>query len=118
VVVTALAASVGAGCNSGGTELELVEGVTVEVDVVDNAYEPQALEVAAGTEVRFTNRGRNEHDVVPVEGGDELAISLDELAPGTTVTRRLTTPGTYDYYCSIHGTETAGMIGTITVTGG
>jgi plastocyanin len=118
--VAAAAASFGA-CNSDGAEVVLVEGVTVDVDVLDNTYEPEALEVAAGTEVRFTNRGRNEHDVVPVDGGDDadgLAVSLDELEPGASVTRRLTAPGTYDYYCSIHGTETAGMIGTVTVTGG
>jgi plastocyanin len=107
-----------AGCGDDDPAVELVEGVTAEVVVVDNDYEPEAIEVAAGTEVRFSNRGRNEHDVIPVDGNDELTITLQELVPGTTVVRRLTVPGTYPYYCSIHGTETAGMIGSITVTGG
>lgn len=99
--------------------VELVEGVVAEVRVVDNTYEPDDLEVAAGTEVRFVNRGRNEHDVIPVDADqEELTVTLQELPPGESVSRRLTVPGTFDFYCSIHGTETAGMIGSITVTEG
>lgn len=99
--------------------MELVEGVEVVVLTLDNSYSPDRLEVAAGTEVRFDNRGRNDHDVIPVDPDqDALTVTLDELPPGEAVTRRLTVPGTYDFYCSIHGTETAGMIGSITVTEG
>ena len=29
-----------------------------------------------------------------------------------------TEPGVYDYYCSIHGTTTAGMVGSVTVADG
>ncbi|MGK2950360.1 MAG: cupredoxin domain-containing protein [Acidimicrobiales bacterium] len=121
-VVGAAALVAVAGCGGGGGDdapVELVEGVVVDVRVVDNSYEPETLEVAAGTEVLFDNRGRNEHDVIPVDPErDEITITLEELPPGESVTRRLTQPGTYEYYCSIHGTETAGMIGSITVTEG
>ena len=84
----------------------------------DNTFEPEALTVAAGTTITFDNVGRNEHNVVPAEGtSDAIAVDVDDLAPGTAAERRLTEPGEYRYYCSIHGTETAGMVGTITVTG-
>jgi plastocyanin len=120
VLLAALLAGAAAGC--GGSEerpVALVEGVVVDVRVLDNSYAPDDLEVAAGTEVRFDNRGRNDHDVIPVDPDqDAVTITLDELPPGAVVTRRLTEPGTYAYYCSIHGTATAGMIGTITVTEG
>lgn len=106
----------GAACASDDPEVTLVEGVSVEITVIDNSYDPEAIEVQAGTEVVFSNRGRNDHDVLPVDDAqDALTIVLADLPPGATVTRRLTEPGTYDYYCSIHGTATAGMIGTITV---
>ena len=72
--------------------------------------------MAAGTEVVWENDGRNEHNVIPVEG-DEWGVEADEFAPGDSYSYRFTEPGTYDYYCSLHGTTTAGMVGSITVTG-
>lgn len=108
-----------AACGQTGGNVVLVEGVTVEVDAVDNAFEPEALEVAAGTEIEFVNQGRNEHDVVPVDDDqDAIRVDIQDLEPGATARRTLTEPGTYAYYCTIHGTPTAGMIGTITVTEG
>lgn len=84
----------------------------------DNTFEPAELSVPAGTTVVFDNVGRNEHNVIPAEGTPEaITVDVDDLAPGAAAERRLTEPGEYRYYCSIHGTETAGMVGTITVTG-
>jgi plastocyanin len=98
--------------------VELVDGVTVDVDARDNTYDPEATEVAAGTRIRFVNVGRNVHNVIPVaEEHDELYVKNSELGPDDEAVVRLTEPGTYRYYCSIHGTEKAGMIGTIEVTG-
>lgn len=114
----ALAIALGA-CGNTEEPVELVEGVTVTVAAEDNQFVPEALEVAAGTEVVFDNVGRNEHNVIPVDD-DHGAIRVDtaDLEPGSQARRRLTELGTVRYYCSIHGTETAGMIGTITVTRG
>lgn len=117
-----LAALVGlsaCGETGGAREVQLVEDTRVGVGVIDNAFEPEALEVAAGTEVVFINHGRSDHNVVPVADDQEvIRVRIEDLAPGSSASRRLTEPGTYAYYCSIHGTETAGMIGTITVTEG
>jgi len=113
-----LAGVIGSGCGSGGSDVELVRGVTVDVDARDNTFDPEATEVAAGTDVRFTNVGRNEHNVIPVSDDQtELLVETDALGPGDEAVVRLTEPGTYRYYCSIHGTARAGMIGTIEVTG-
>ena len=35
--------------------------------------------------------------------------------PGESYTWKASKPGTYQYFCSIHGTATAGMTGTIQV---
>jgi plastocyanin len=116
-VLVALALSVG-GCGGGGDDVELVRGVTVDVEARDNTFVPEETTVAAGTSVRFVNVGRNDHNVIPVsDDQDELLVETDDLAPEAEATVRLTEPGTYRYYCSIHGTKTAGMIGTIEVTG-
>ena len=104
-------------CGS-GDDVELVEGVTENVDAVDNSFQPEELTVQAGTEIVFTNRGRNDHNVIPADPDEDWEIPVDDFKPrseGTPV--RFTEPGTYDYFCSIHGTATAGMTGSITVEG-
>ncbi len=103
-----------AACGSNGS-VTLVEGETVEVLAVDNAFEPEELTVAAGTEVTFVNAGRNEHNVTPEDDDAEWRIDTEEFLPGDEGSYRFTEPGTYRYYCSIHGTVDAGQIGTIVV---
>jgi plastocyanin len=119
LLLAAFGVGVLSGCGETGEPLELVEGVRVDVVAVDNEFEPTELEVAAGTEVQFVNQGRNEHNVIPIgEERDAIRVDTEDLEPDDTAVRRLRRPGIYEYYCSIHGTPTAGMIGTITVTRG
>ena len=85
---------------------------------IDNNFLPQTLTVAAGTEVEFFNNGRNDHNVVP-EGDPQATtwgVLEDGFHPTDTYSYVFTTPGTYVYYCTIHGTSSAGMFGTIEVT--
>lgn len=93
-----------------------VEGEVAEVGAIDNTFRPGKLEVAAGTEVQWTNRGRNEHNVLPVDD-DSWGVEASEFGPDATFRHRFTEPGTYHYYCSLHGTTTKGMVGVVVVTG-
>jgi plastocyanin len=101
---------------SDATSASLVEGVEVGVSAIDNTFRPGKVEVAAGTEVVWTNDGRNDHNVVPVDDAD-WGVAVESFVPDAEHRHRFTEPGTYDYYCSLHGTPTKGMVGTITVTG-
>jgi plastocyanin len=92
----------------------LFGGAQAEIVAVDNEYEPEVLKVRTGTDVTFTNEGRLRHDVLPVDGGG-FEIPLDEFEPDDERTFTLTDPGVFRYYCTIHGTETSGMIGTLAV---
>ncbi len=93
-------------------------GESGTVQASDNTFRPDPLEIVAGTEVVFENRGRNEHDVLPK--GDPAAttwgVQKESFAPGDAYSHVFTTPGTYAYYCSIHGTDEVGMVGSIVVT--
>lgn len=93
-------------------------GERADVLALDNNFIPQDVSVVAGTEVVFTNNGRNDHNVVPA--GDPGATTWGVLeagfGPKGVYTRVFDRPGTYVYYCTIHGTEKAGMYGRITVT--
>jgi plastocyanin len=103
------------GC-SGGDDVTLVDGVEEPVQVLDNSFRPEDLEVAAGTEVVWENTGRNDHNVLPVEG-ESWGVEADDFEPGASYRHRFTQPGTYAYYCSLHGTTTKGMVGSVVVTG-
>jgi len=97
-----------------GTEAPAVQRVLA----VDNEFRPQSLTVPAGTEVVFENTGRLDHNVVPVNDptASEWGVLEVDFAPADTYSHVFTTPGTYAYYCTIHGSPTAGMRGTVVVT--
>ena len=91
-------------------------GETVDVRSLDNTFILQDLEVVAGTEVRWINGGRNDHNVLPVDESLTWGVDRDTFVPGAEYAHVFDTPGVYPYYCSIHGTTEAGMIGAIIVT--
>lgn len=103
-------------------------GETITIQALDNSFRPVEFEISAGTEVVFENRGRNDHNVLPdaVANDEELTALLAqgeawgvvaaEFVPGDAYTHVFGEPGTYSYYCSIHGSPGAGMYGTLVVT--
>jgi plastocyanin len=91
-------------------------GVVVTIRAIDNTFRRDAVEIVAGTEVQWQNRGRNDHNIVPLVEAEWGVIDPTQFPPKETYSFVFTTPGTYPYYCSIHGTTTKGMVGTITVT--
>lgn len=89
-------------------------GPRVRVDAIDNRFVPERLKVRAGTRVRFVNVGRNDHNVLPLDGGG-FRIDVEAFRPGAGRTFRFARAGVYRYYCSLHGTKTRGMIGVVVV---
>lgn len=85
---------------------------------LDNNFIPQNVTVVAGTEVVFTNNGRNDHNVVPADdpGATTWGVLEAGFRPKDVYSRVFDRPGTYVYFCTIHGTKKAGMFGAITVT--
>jgi plastocyanin len=90
-------------------------GEVVDVVALDNTFRPEEIEVTAGTEIRWENRGRNDHDVVPADEALGWGVDASGFAPGDEYSWLFDTPGEYRYYCSIHGTADVGMIGKIVV---
>jgi plastocyanin len=107
----------GAGSEDGTTVPEDVVAIDTDpadVTALDNTFDDEAIEVHAGTTVRWTNRGRQDHDIAPAEGHDWGADAGD-FAPGAVYEHTFDTPGTYNYYCTIHGTAARGMVGVVVV---
>ncbi len=87
----------------------------VNVQARDNIFVKPYIEVKAGATVTFTNRGRNQHNVLAVPEGKFATIEADDLEPGASQEVTFQAPGDYPYYCSLHGTSTKGMVGAIRV---
>ena len=103
-----------------GTEAPVQSGL-VKISAVDNNFKAEDVTVTAGSHISWTNAGRNDHNVTPDpsadsgQGGGDFGVATDAFKPGETHTATFATPGTYHYFCSIHGTAARGMTGTITV---
>lgn len=87
----------------------------MRVSAVDNTFRPESVSVGAGTEVVWTNDGRNDHNIIPVDGSD-WGVATDGFHPDDTYRYTFVEPGTYRYYCSLHGAVDAGMVGAVDVT--
>src|SRR5688572_6254219 len=98
-------------------DVVVLEGSEVEVQALDNTFRPRNVQVQPGTKVTWTNVGRNDHDVLPAEG-DDWGVEVEGFHPGDVYSQTFDEPGVYHYYCSIHGTPTAGMIGAVVVDDG
>jgi plastocyanin len=81
------------------------------IDVNDNSFGPSSLSVASGTTVTWDWQGNTAHNVTWVAGTPAASPSQTS----GTYTRNFAAAGSFEYYCTIHGTPTTGMRGTITV---
>ncbi|HEX2250730.1 MAG TPA: Ig-like domain-containing protein [Gemmatimonadales bacterium] len=88
---------------------------TAEVSVVNNSFNPSTITVAAGTTVTWTwAPTARDHNVTP--DGSEPARSGDLIDGPAIYSYQFNTPGTYRYYCELHGSPGGvGMAGTVTV---
>ncbi|WP_445156514.1 cupredoxin domain-containing protein [Halomonas sp. E14] len=88
------------------------EGKVVEIEMVNNRFQPDELEVPVGTTVRWVNaERRSNHDIYfPDE-----EIASGRLFPEESWERTFDEEGTFDYYCQPH--QNRGMVGVIRVVG-
>ena len=82
----------------------------VEIALLDDRFDPPELTVAAGTTLRFVNRGANWHSVAAFDG----SFDSGRVDPGGSFAVRLDQPGEYRIICKHHGLR--GMVGRVIVT--
>jgi plastocyanin len=82
---------------------------TNTVTIVDFSFQPSPLAVPKGTTVTWHNQGAADHTVT----SDVKGLFDSKVSPGKDFSFTFSTPGTYNYHCSIH----TSMHGTIVVTG-
>lgn len=93
------------------------EPVAANVSMVDNLYLPDALQVAAGSAVRFTNDGGADHTVTLLREGDPAEFADRDVEPGGETVVGFVEAGTYKLRCTYHSAsyDDGPMIGRITV---
>lgn len=83
--------------------VEPTHGVT-RVALEDNRFKPRVIQVAPGTTITWDwNDGSKQHDVV----GDDFA---SEVQSSGSFEHTFTTPGTFDYRCTLHSNMTGRVI--------
>lgn len=100
---------------SGASFTDQTGKAEVQVLARDNTFVSQYVEVSAGTKVTFANKGQQPHDVLPATDGSFTGIQPEDFQPGDSGVVTFDEPGDYSYYCSLHGTPTKGMTGTVRV---
>lgn len=97
---------------------------TERARIVDTAFEPESLTVAVGSTIVWKQSGLQAHSVTAADESfdsspDCSPIKSDKcLGEGDDFSVDFTEPGSYDYYCRVHGLpDGTGMTGTITVEG-
>jgi len=80
----------------------------VEVAIVDFGFDQETVEIPVGTTVTWTNTGDVIHTTTSKDGLWDSAI----MNTGDTFSYTFDTPGTYDYWCTLH----PNMLGTVVVS--
>jgi len=123
-IIALVAASCGGGGDATGTGGGGGGGGTCPANtfcMTSTTFSPAARTVPGGTTVTWTNDSGVLHNVTWTDAsGRNAALAgdgtgdLGDFSSGSH-TRLFNTPGTYNFYCTIHGTPTSGMHGSITV---
>ncbi len=82
--------------------------VTTSVAMSGSSFSPQAIQVSPSAVVTFTNNDNTAHNVTFTQSG---IANITDFSTGSKTTTMPTTPGDYNYRCTIH----SGMTGTVKV---
>ena len=93
--------------------LSAVAPAAVTVSMKDFEFGPQEIKVKAGTTITWKNEGAAPHSATAVDKSFDTAI----FQPGESKSAKFDTPGTFKYYCQLHGSPDGknGMVGTVVV---
>jgi len=104
ILIAALLISAGCGKKTKTTTPRTTENA---VKIANFTFSPDTVTVTAGMEITWTNEDSTVHTVTGID------FDSGEIKPGQSYKHTFSSPGTYDYVCSIHPS----MKGKVIVTG-
>jgi plastocyanin len=107
-------AATSTGADSTTTTVAVNSGETIEITAVAGkfAFDPDAKEVKVNEAVVWKNTDTTKHTVT-ADPDQVVSFKSPTMATDAEFVQTFAEPGTYTYFCSIHGREK--MAGTITV---
>lgn len=121
LLVVVLAGALACGSSSSPTYSNMGGNTCVptseQVCMMNYQFSPANLTIPHGTTVTWLNGDTRNHTVANASSSSEILAS-GFIAGGGTYSHTFATPGTFEYYCGIHGADgnpPTGMHGTITV---
>ncbi len=100
---------------SDATFVDHTAEAAVDVQGRDNMFVDQYIVVKKGTTVTFTNKGRNQHNILAADEKAFATVEADDFEPKESTTITFDEVGDVVYYCSLHGTKTKGMVGVVRI---
>ena len=93
--IIATLALVASGCGEdqvGSGERAAGTGKVVEVTVLDNTFDPATVRIQPGDTVRWTNKGRNDHNVLPADPNAGWGVQAEATRQPTRGENRRSDP--------------------------
>ena len=89
-----------AGCGGDDDSADATDSSAVqsEVEIVDFAFAPEAIEVPVGTEVTWTNSDTSPHTAT----ADDASFDTGDLDKGDSASNTFNEAGEFTYYCRFH----------------
>jgi len=82
-----------------------------EVWMQNTSFYPKTKTITAGTEITWINKDSFNHTVTSgTPGNPDKLFSSNVIGSGGTYKHTFNTPGTYNYYCSLHQDVMTGII--------
>lgn len=99
-----------AGQPAGGAQAS----ASASVSVGDNFYSPESVSIAVGDSVTWRNAGQAPHSATAADGSFDTGV----FNAGQSRSQTFTQPGTFSYYCTVHGRAQSGTVRVLSAGGG
>ncbi|MBI5798168.1 cupredoxin family copper-binding protein [Candidatus Woesearchaeota archaeon] len=86
---------------------EATKTSTIKINIQNFAFSPAEITIKAGDTIDWENKDSAPHTVTSDTGSE---LSSQTLKNGDTFSHTFTSPGVYDYHCTIHPSMTAKVI--------
>jgi plastocyanin len=84
------------------------------VSIGDNFYSPATVSIAVGDTVSWANTGQAQHSATANNGSFDTGV----FGPGSSRSQKFTSPGTFRYFCTVHGPVQSGTVRVLAASGG
>jgi plastocyanin len=88
------------------TQAKAKAAASATVSTGDNFFSPTSVSIFAGETVTWRNNGNAQHSATANDGSFDTGV----FGPGASRSETFSSPGTYAYYCVVHGLSQSGTV--------